>query len=340
MIMINKKIVKCYLFLYILLILPASTVFALIPEPSNIIYGSITIDGEPITAVDTHVSLVLYSGDQVVAKYTMGNIPTMGNNYKLEVLLDSILTRNVDSSRKGDELVIRYQVAGKNLAVANVFIGERGETIELNLTLRSEFIEASLDPNIIDSDGDGIPDDVEISMGLDPELSSDALLDTDGDGVNNLQEYANGTNHLVDDYGPSLTAPSDNIFNATGLFTKVNLGDAVAYDSKDGDLIATDDSHKFYMPGEYVINWMASDAAGNTASDIQLITVIPMVSFTADQLVVEGEMVNLAVVLNGKAIEYPVIVPYTVSGTALSGGVDFTLVEGEIIINSGLSASP
>jgi len=337
--MINRKLVKYYLSLSILLILSVNRTLALIPEPSNIIYGSITIDGEPLTAVNNHVSLVLYSGEQKITSYTMGDIPTMGDKYKLEAILDSISTRSVDTSRTGDELVIRYQVAGESLAVANVFIGERGEAIELNLTLRSEFIDAGLDPSIFDSDGDGIPDDIEIAAGLDPELASDALLDADGDGISNLQEYANGTNILVDDYGPSLTLPSNKVFNATGLFTKVDLGNAVAFDSKDGDLTATDDSKKFYKPGSYRVIWTASDAAGNTTIDSQLISVIPMISFAADQLVAEGGVVSLTAVLNGMAREYPVIVPYTVSGTASPEGIDFTLVDGEIIINSGLSAN-
>ena len=40
-----------------------------------------------------------------------------------------------------------------------------------------------------DNDHDGIPDDWEISHHLDPANSSDALLDSDGDGLSNLREY-------------------------------------------------------------------------------------------------------------------------------------------------------
>ena len=44
-----------------------------------------------------------------------------------------------------------------------------------------------------DSDGDGIPDDVEVSLGLDPNDPVDALLDPDGDGLTNSDEVAYGT---------------------------------------------------------------------------------------------------------------------------------------------------
>jgi hypothetical protein len=44
-----------------------------------------------------------------------------------------------------------------------------------------------------DTDGDGLPDDFENTHHLDPGNSSDAALDSDGDGLSNLAEYAAGT---------------------------------------------------------------------------------------------------------------------------------------------------
>ena len=46
---------------------------------------------------------------------------------------------------------------------------------------------------LLDTDRDGIPDGVETALGLNPNLGSDAMLDLDGDGQNNLDEYRAGT---------------------------------------------------------------------------------------------------------------------------------------------------
>jgi hypothetical protein len=47
---------------------------------------------------------------------------------------------------------------------------------------------------LADNDADGIPDNWETSHGFDPNDNSDRLLDSDGDGMLNWQEYVAGTN--------------------------------------------------------------------------------------------------------------------------------------------------
>lgn len=60
-------------------------------------------------------------------------------------------------------------------------------------------IRATVVLSNVDSDGDGIPDDVEISLGLDPHNPVDAQEDFDRDGLTNLREFQLGTNIRVFD---------------------------------------------------------------------------------------------------------------------------------------------
>ena len=51
----------------------------------------------------------------------------------------------------------------------------------------------------LDTDLDGIPDEDEILLGMDPNDPSDALLDLDSDGLSNISEWVSGTDLLNPD---------------------------------------------------------------------------------------------------------------------------------------------
>lgn len=50
-----------------------------------------------------------------------------------------------------------------------------------------------------DRDGDGLPDEYEVLNGLDPDDPGDGLVDTDLDGLDNVQEFAAGTSPVLAD---------------------------------------------------------------------------------------------------------------------------------------------
>ncbi|WP_240036198.1 Ig-like domain-containing protein [Pseudoalteromonas sp. A757] len=137
---------------------------------------------------------------------------------------------------------------------------------------------------------------------------------------------------------PSITAPSDLTVNATGLFTKVNLGTAVASDSAGNPLpVSLVRGIPIFAPGKHIVYWQATDSQGQQAVASQNLNVNPLVSLQKDSRVAEDRSHSVKVYLNGPAPSYPVTVPYTVSGSADSS--DHDLQSGEVVINSGTSAS-
>ncbi|MBY0417968.1 MAG: tandem-95 repeat protein, partial [Pararheinheimera sp.] len=137
---------------------------------------------------------------------------------------------------------------------------------------------------------------------------------------------------------PVITVPADIEVNATALFTRVPLGTATAVDRNGRRLrVSLINGSLFFSPGEHIVYWQATDADGNTATKAQKVSVNPLVSLSKDQQVTEGREVNVEVILNGPAPVYPVLVPYTVSGSA--DGNDHTLVSGVAEISSGLSTT-
>jgi hypothetical protein len=188
--------------------------------------------------------------------------------------------------------------------------------------------------NSLDNDADGLPNTYELQhAGLDINSPDDASGDLDGDGLSNLEEFQQGFNIAVDDVPPVLTIPSNVTVNSTGPTTPVDLGLATAVDFKDGTIIPSVNDFGPFIPGHNVVTWSATDQSGNVATDQQIVDVIPMVSFTTSQSVDEGSSVTVSLSLNGSPVAYPVVVPFTVSGSADSSA-DHDLVDGDITIES------
>ncbi|MCU7934291.1 MAG: cadherin domain-containing protein [Candidatus Thiodiazotropha sp. (ex Dulcina madagascariensis)] len=171
---------------------------------------------------------------------------------------------------------------------------------------------------------------------------------TDGQGTQeSVTSNATATVAAAASDVPVVVAPADITVDATGLFTEIDIGTATATDTEDGDLtpavtqIVSNDSAPaalsgtpvFFSPGIHLLSWTATDTDDNTGLDTQTVHVVPMVSFSKDQVSAEGETASFKAILNGPAVNYPVTVPYTVSGTMLNDGSDHNLSDGSVTID-------
>ncbi len=188
-------------FISLMLLLFTCAAPAKIPEPDNIFYGTALIDGVPLTAADTHVTIQLKVSGNLISSYTMGENSAAGDHYVLMVPMDALDPPIPNTARQGDTAIISTVIGGTEFQLTTVTIGERGSIAQLNpgeVHTDGDGIPDHLD---LDDDNDGIPDIAELAMELDPKIS-DAHLDADGDGVNNGDEYATGTDPQDDTSKP------------------------------------------------------------------------------------------------------------------------------------------
>lgn len=230
-----------------------------------------------------------------------------------------------------DNIVIQVQDAAQ--ATANL----AGFTILVDLDLDGDKIIDALDSDI---DGDGIDNTYETANNLDPRDASDALLDNDGDGVNNLDEFNASTNAQADDYPPTITLLEDEVsIDATALLTPLPSDLASASDALDGPVsISHNLESELLAPGKYTISWTARDAAGNEATQDQTLNVRPLANWQVDQQSAEGNSLTVTLHLNGEAPDYPVVANYSVTGSAENPS-DHNAQSGTLRIESGTEAS-
>ncbi|NAX48783.1 tandem-95 repeat protein [Photobacterium halotolerans] len=137
---------------------------------------------------------------------------------------------------------------------------------------------------------------------------------------------------------PTIQPPADVELNATGLFTRVNLGVAKATDSQGKPLaVSLVDQTPVFQPGRHTVYWRAVDAQGNESQASQQVVLHPLITLSKDDHTTEGTTHSISVHLNGPAPDYPVTIPYTVSGS--SDANDHTLLDGVLEIEQGTSAA-
>lgn len=196
------------------------------------------------------------------------------------------------------------------------------------LSNREEFNNQT-DPNNSDSDGDGMPDGWEVDHGHNPNDASDANEDADGDGISNLDEYLNAT----DTVSPVISLTSEIVINASGVLTQIPTANVTANDNVDGPISVNLVGETHLKSGLHLVDWVAQDSAGNKTVATQIIKIRPQVLIPKTQTTAEGNTITVKVNLSGPAADYPVELPFILSGSA--GVNDHNLIQNSMVIDEG-----
>lgn len=114
-----------------------------------------------------------------------------------------------------------------------------------------------------------ITNDAPATFPLGDTIVTWTTIDTHGNSATATQKIT-----IVDKTAPAITVPPDVTFEALGPFANViPIGDATADDIV-GVTLITNDSPSAFPLGDTIVTWIAIDAAGNSATATQKITVV------------------------------------------------------------------
>ena len=233
--------------------------------------------------------------------------------------------------------VTRTVVVADTVAPVITLLGDAELTLEVGDTFTDAGATAT---DAVDGD---LSDDIVVTGSIDTtSVGSYTLNYNVSDAAGNAAAEVTRT-VVVEAIPITLVIPNDLVINAVGFLTGVNLDPESVASATDGDgkvINVVADQVGPFQSGSYDIVWSAT-SAGNTVSATQSLKIVPLVNLATAITTTEGNSLELKVLLSGNAADYPVTVPYTVSGTAVevddytvdpSGSV--TITEGTVAIIS------
>ncbi|MDN3653324.1 invasin domain 3-containing protein [Thalassotalea ponticola] len=343
-------------------------------DDSNI--ATVTIDITPVNdapvAMDDYIEVLQRSSENVIDVLgndsdadgdTLSVLTAKTDNGTVTVLSDGTLSYTPNASFYGED-IITYEISdgqedGTDMGFVYVSVIEVENlppvAVDDEFTLTSS---ESIALDVLANDSDPENDQLELVAAstangqveiLDGELWFTPSEEHAGvyfleysikDSENNTAK-AQVEVYLESSDGPFITTPDDlcgaNMVYSDALYTRVDLGIATAVDRFGNELpVSLIDGTALYPAGVNKAYWQATDADGNTSTEVQRVCVMPLVSIQKDQTVLEGESATVSVHLNGPSPEYPLVIDYTVSGEATAD--DHNLVSGQVVFEQGTTA--
>jgi len=155
---------------------------AAVPVPDYVIYGTIAINGRPVTKADTNVTIEARrsGGGPVITSYRMGATSRLGDfYYALRLSVAAAADATPSQAVLGDSIVITVRSAQGIAHQVTNQVTEPGVALRLDLGAG------------VDSNGDGVTDGWELAtFGT---VGANLTRDTDGDGASDRAEYSAGT---------------------------------------------------------------------------------------------------------------------------------------------------